>query len=296
MIEVRATRIPPGRYVSLGQNNDLAPMEWSNGMQVLLCDRYSRVVAPAGMVGLWCPLSSGIWVESLGSRTFIKKGNGYTSDAEYAHEVSMPIHGSSIAILARHAVWAQLMARFSDDVSQLPVIFPASHAMPISVRLALLRLARSALESADSTEKWIGDQFGQVMVQLQQSFSPMIQRCPGSSAARKRQIFARLQRVRHLIQTSPAKDIDIATLAILANYSPNQLIKLFNRVFGETPYFSLVRTRIEFARRLISETNMDISEVSRASGFENRTSFARDFKIHSGSTATSFRYAARRAC
>ena len=255
MIEVKATRIPAGRYVSLGQGAEVAHADWNNYMQVLLCDRYSRVMVPAGMVGLWCPLSSGIWIESLGARTFIKKGNGYTSDAEYTHEVSMPIHGSSIAILARHSVWAQFMTRFSDDVSQLPVIFPAGHAMSITMRLALLRLVRSALRSSEMTEKWIGDQFGQIMLQLQQPLAPMIQRCPGSSAARKRQIFARLQRARHLIQTSPARDIDIATLAVLANYSPNQLIKLFNRVFGETPYFSLVRTRIEFARQQFREQN-----------------------------------------
>ncbi|QBB70115.1 AraC family transcriptional regulator [Pseudolysobacter antarcticus] len=295
MIEVKAARIPPGRYVTLAQAGDGLQSDWNTGMQVLLCDRYSRVAVPAGVVGLWCPLSAGIWIEALGSRTFVKKGNGYTSDAEYAHEVSMPMHGASIAILARHAVWAKFMAMYSGEISQLPAVFPASQSMPVSMRLALLRLTRSALRSGDTLERLMGDRFGQVMLQMQQHFSPFIQRCPGSSAARKRQIFSRLQRVRHLIQTSPAKDVDISTLAILANYSPNQLIKLFNRVFGETPYFSLVRTRIEFARRLISETNMDISEISRASGFENRTSFARAFKIHSGSTASSFRYAARRA-
>jgi len=245
------------------------------------------------MTGLWCPLNSGIWVEALGSRFFVKRGSVYTPDPDYAHEISVPMRGMSIAVLAKHSVWAQLTSPYYENLGSLPIVFPASHIMPVGFRLALLQLVRRMLDCADATDSLAIEQLGQMMIKMQQCFSPLLQRCPGPSLARRRQIFLRLQRARHLIQTSPSRSIDITTLGKLTNYSANQLIRLFRLIFGETPYLSLLRVRVEYAQRLIRETEMDISEVSRISGFENRTSFSRAFKIHSGGTASEFRISLR---
>ncbi|QBB70121.1 AraC family transcriptional regulator [Pseudolysobacter antarcticus] len=295
MIEVKAARIASGRTFSLlSSASDAMQRQGDEGIHVLLCEAYSRVSVPAGMVGLWCPLSSGIWAEALGSRFFIKRGNVYTSDLDYPHEISAPVHGVCIGVLAKHSVWCQLMSMSSKDGSVLPVVFPANDAKPVGLRLTLLQMVRRTLSSSELPGKSAAEHFGQLMVQMQEHFSLMLQRCPGSSEARRRQIFLRLQRARHLIQTSPSKNIDISRLGVLTNYSANQLIRLYGRIFGETPYSSVLRTRVELARSLIRDTNMGFSEVSRLSGFENRTSFARAFKIYSGTTASSFRIALRK--
>ncbi|QBB70125.1 AraC family transcriptional regulator [Pseudolysobacter antarcticus] len=293
MIEVKAVRITSGRNISVTPLADGLPREQGDHVRVLLCERHSRVSVPAGMTGLWCPLSSGIWVEALGSRFFVKRGSVYTSDPDYTHEINVPMRGMSIAVLARHSVWAQLTSSCSESIGSLPVVFPANHVMPVGSRLALLQLVRRLLDRADTTDSRASEHFGQMMMQMQQCFLPLLQRCPGSSVARRSQIFLRLQRARHLIQTSPSRGIDITTLGKLTNYSANQLIRLFRLVFGETPYASLLRVRVEYAQRLIRDTEMDISEVSRISGFENRTSFSRAFKIHSGGTASEFRTSLR---
>lgn len=281
VIEVKAARIASGRTFGLTSSAlDAMQHQADEDVHVLLCERYSRVSVPAGMVGLWCPLSSGIWAEALGSRFFIKRGNVYTSDLDYSHEISAPMHGVCIGVLARHSVWCQLMSMSSKDGSALPMVFPANHAKPVGLRLALLQMVRRTLGGSESTSKSGAEHFGQLMVQMQEHFSLMLQRCPGSSEARRRQIFLRLQRARHLIQTSPSRNIDISTLGALTNYSANQFIRLYSRIFDETPYSSLLRTRVEFARNLIRDTNMGFSEVSRLSGFENRTSL----HVHSKST------------
>jgi len=295
VIEIKSARIAAGRSICLSATTDAAAQESDEGMHVLLCERYARVAVPAGMVGLWCPLSSGIWVEALGARFFVRRGNVYTSDFDHAHDISSSMHGACVGVVAKHSTWSQLMAMFAQDASVCPVVFPANHPMPAGSRLALLQLVRRALHGSQTAAPSRAEHFGQLMVQMQQHFSPMLQRCPGTSEVRRRQIFLRLQRARHMIQTSPSRNIDISTLGALTNYSANQLIRLYHRIFGETPYSSLLRTRVEFARHLIRETNMGISEVSRVSGFENRTSFARAFKMHCGSTASSFRNSLRQA-
>jgi len=292
MIQIKAARIASGRNISLTPTSETQRNSESS-IHVLLCERYSHVTVPAGMVGLWCPLHDGVWAEALGARFFVRRESVYTSDPDYGHEISVPMRGASIAILARHSVWCQLMSMCPADRHVLPTVFPANQTTPVGLRLAMLHLVRKALDGPDLAESQLIEYFGQLMLKMQRHFLPLLQRCPGSSNARRCQIFLRLQRARHLIQTDPSRNIDISALAAISNYSSSQFIRIFNRVFGETPYSQLLRLRIEFARQLIRETRMNMNDVWRASGFENRASFTRSFKMHSGSTASAFRSSLR---
>lgn len=288
----KSIQVASGRCCDIGAAAE-HEFDSAGGIKVLLCERHSRVVVPAGMVGMWCPLTHGVWVEATGSRFFVKRGSIYISDSEYGHEVTIPMRGLGIAIVAKRSVWYSLMSISARESELMPVVFSTIQRAPIAERAALLRLVREIFVTGERLAASSADCAGQLMAKVQHRLSPLFQRCPGSSIDRRSHIFMRLQRARHLIQIGFSKEIDINALATLANYSHSQLIRHFTRVFGESPYSCLLRTRIENAHELIRETSMNISDISRMIGFDNRASFARSFKRCSGGTASSFRSSIR---
>jgi len=287
-MQFKSIHVTSGRSSDIGAATD-TEHDSEGCINVLLCERHSRVTVPSGMVGMWCPLTNGAWVDAMGSRFFVTRGRIYISDSEYSHEVCVPMRGLSIAIIAKQAVWRNLMSISAKESDLMPIVFPMIQDVPPAVRAALLRLVRIIIDGKQSLAPSSADSAGQLMAKVQHQLLPLFQRCPGSSIGRRSHIFIRLQRVRHLIHIGFSKGIDINTLATLANYSHSRLIRHFTRVFGESPYSCLLRTRIENAHELIRETDMNISDIWRMIGFENRASFARSFKRCSGGTASSFR-------
>ena len=79
----------------------------------------------------------------------------------------------------------------------------------------------------------------------------------------------------------------------MASYSPCHFIRAFSTVYGETPHAVLVEQRLGRAHRLINESALAITEIARASGFENRCAFSRSFKRRFGITATDLRECVR---
>ncbi|QBB71174.1 AraC family transcriptional regulator [Pseudolysobacter antarcticus] len=291
-MQLEPLRLTLGRTLNLAPNQ--LPTEQEDAVHVLLCERLARVVVPMGMIGLWCPLTNGMWVETMGSRSFVGRGELYVSDVDFAHEVTVPSRGAVIAVLARATTWQKMMALSPASRRILPPVFPAVQSAGCPLRLAFLRLVRCAmLETANVDEMHSWRDWGELMARVQSPMVALFHRCPGSSVTRRSQIFMRLQRVRHLLQVGFARDIHVSALAALSNYSRGRLIRLFTQVFGESPYSFLLQTRIENASQLIRQTDMNLSEVWRMVGFENRASFARSFKKRAGETASAFRAASR---
>jgi len=200
-----------------------------------------------------------------------------------------------VAVFASPGAWHQLMADGSQAMSD-PLLVPALHACDRSVRRAAVRLARVAL-AANRGDGYrtiaAAAAFAALVGELQSGFDPLIARCPGRTLAQRRSVFLRLQRVRNYMASSCHLDLDIAGFARMASYSPCHFIRAFSTVFGETPHAVLVEQRLGRARRLIHESELAITEIARASGFENRCAFSRSFKRRFGITATDLRDGAR---
>jgi len=200
-----------------------------------------------------------------------------------------------VAVFASPGAWHQLMADGSEAMSD-PLLVPALHACDRSVRRAAVRLARVAL-AANRGDGYrtiaAAAAFAALVGELQSGFDPLIARCPGRTLAQRRSVFLRLQRVRNYMASSCHLDLDIAGFARMASYSPCHFIRAFSTVFGETPHAVLVEQRLGRARRLIHESELAITEIARASGFENRCAFSRSFKRRFGITATDLRDGAR---
>jgi len=198
-----------------------------------------------------------------------------------------------IAVFAPAEVWHPLTGGVPESAPD-PLLIPASHAADRAIRRAAVRLARVALEDAGASATSIAAAaFATQIADLQAAFDPLIARCPGRTLAQRRSVFLRLQRVRNYMASSCHLDLDIAGFARMASYSPCHFIRAFSTVYGETPHAVLVEQRLGRAHRLIHESELAITEIARASGFENRCAFSRSFKRRFGITATDLRECAR---
>ena len=130
-------------------------------------------------------------------------------------------------------------------------------------------------------------------VRLQEGFASFISRCPGRTFLQRRSVFVRLQRLRNYIAANCHLDLDDRELARMANYSQWHFIRLFRDAYQETPHAFLLNQRLMRARRLLDTSPLAITEIARASGFENRSVFSRLFHKRFGVTALSIRQGSR---
>ena len=126
---------------------------------------------------------------------------------------------------------------------------------------------------------------------LQRELADGVQRCPGRSRLRKRQVFGRMQRARMYLEGNSHRVVRIGELAELTNFSSWYLSKTFQGLYDESPQSLSARLRLERAAMLLRDTDMMIAEVASASGFDNCCSFARAFRARFGTTASRYRVA-----
>lgn len=86
-----------------------------------------------------------------------------------------------------------------------------------------------------------------------------------------------------------AEDISLEKLAQDLYISSFYLCHLFKKTIGLTITDFLNHTRIHHAKRLLTNTNMPILEISEAVGFNSFSNFGRSFKKVVGATPRSFR-------
>lgn len=154
------------------------------------------------------------------------------------------------------------------------------------VRIAM-RLWRDALVSASPIQALRPVLLH--LASLQHGMASGVQRCPGRSRSRKRQVFGRMQRARLYLEGNSHRVVRIGELAELTNFSSWYLSKTFQSLYEESPQSLSARLRLERAADLLRDTDMMVGEVAAASGFDNCCSFARAFRARFGLTASRYR-------
>ena len=283
-----ATRVIAGSRTGLDAGALQAPRD--DRLSVVLCERGSVLTTPPGVASLACPIlgSAGVmtgeWSVQLG------KADIWAGDAQTRQDIIVSPRGACIVIAGTPAAWASLGRNGGSGGRSITVLFPAIHRFVPALGRRLLRLVRHCLRDAQLPDsKHIAHQLAGLVDDLQAGFAPMIERCPGSCLIRKKAVFLRLQRVRNYISACAHQDLDVAKLALMANYSIGHFITTFRSVFEETPYSNLSRYRLESASTLLSGSNLGIADIAQAIGFQSRSSFTRAIKKHLGSSATQFR-------
>lgn len=99
----------------------------------------------------------------------------------------------------------------------------------------------------------------------------------------------RISQVMRYIHTHYAEDINLESLSRMFYVSPYYLCREFKEYTNSTIIQYVNVTRIMNAQRKFMETNMNITEISKATGFSNLTHFNRVFKSVTGMTPSGYR-------
>jgi AraC family transcriptional regulator len=101
----------------------------------------------------------------------------------------------------------------------------------------------------------------------------------------------RLQRVVDFIEANLASDVGLGELAAVAIMSPHHFSELFRRSTGESPHRYVVTRRLERAKNLLRETDLNILDIALSVGFADQSSFTKVFRRRVGVTPGAFRLA-----
>lgn len=107
-----------------------------------------------------------------------------------------------------------------------------------------------------------------------------------AQAASRRDTLARVSRY---VRDNLERRITLADAAAAAVLSPNYLAHLLKKQTGQTLTELVTERRMERARELLAHTDMRVTEIARAVGFEDEAYFARRFRQWYDVSPTEFR-------
>ena len=94
---------------------------------------------------------------------------------------------------------------------------------------------------------------------------------------------------RRLLNRHYTTQITIRQLSLEVALSPYYLIRLFRRVYRQTPHQYLIQVRIDRAKELLSSTDLNITEICAEVGFESLGSFSALFRKTVGISPSAYR-------
>jgi AraC family transcriptional regulator len=97
-----------------------------------------------------------------------------------------------------------------------------------------------------------------------------------------------LRMLTDFIETHLEQKLHLADLAVVAGVSVTRLKTLFRNSTGVPVHQYLIRRRVEFARALMTTTDMAASEVAQAAGFSHQSHMATTMRRLTGQTPSEF--------
>ncbi|WP_028509877.1 AraC family transcriptional regulator [Ruminococcus sp. NK3A76] len=108
---------------------------------------------------------------------------------------------------------------------------------------------------------------------------------PGQHSAKSES----LTNIRTKIYSVPEAELSIDRLAAEVGMSRSGFQHSYKKMFGVSPIFDIITSRLDKAKRLLSGTSMSVEEVSLSCGYRSSYSFMRQFRNKTGKTPTEYR-------
>ena len=99
-----------------------------------------------------------------------------------------------------------------------------------------------------------------------------------------------VRRISEYIDNNIEQRITVEVLANLACLSVSYFVRAFKQSNGVTPHEYLMRRRVQLTIKLLSDTDMPLSEIAHAAGFVDQSHFARRFRQHVGMSPRDYRW------
>lgn len=98
-----------------------------------------------------------------------------------------------------------------------------------------------------------------------------------------------LQRVRDYIGRNLDKSIDLDDLARVTGLSRCHFARAFKQSVGTTPHYYLMQKRVEYASKLLRETDIPLAQIALECGFSDQSHLSRRFRMVFKRTPRAFR-------
>jgi len=95
------------------------------------------------------------------------------------------------------------------------------------------------------------------------------------------------------INTQLTAKFSLDALCAMVDKSQSQVIKLFKRAYGVTPYAYILQKRIDFSKKLLTDTNLTVKQIAERLCFSDEYYFSNIFKKKTGASPSSFRLGGR---
>jgi len=102
-------------------------------------------------------------------------------------------------------------------------------------------------------------------------------------------LFQTVAKAVEIIRRDFSGPVEIEEVSRICGQSLRQLQRRFRTAFGITPQEFLIKTRVLAAQRMLEETSLNATEISRLCGFVDASSFAQHFRKRIGMTPSAFR-------
>lgn len=100
--------------------------------------------------------------------------------------------------------------------------------------------------------------------------------------------YERVAAVANHIQVNYARNLELRSLAAMANMSVAQLERYFKTIFNLSPRQLLLKTRLEMARKLLPGS-LNLTEIAAHCGYADHSAFSRQFKTLVGISPRNYR-------
>ncbi|MGN0999794.1 MAG: helix-turn-helix domain-containing protein [Faecousia sp.] len=102
---------------------------------------------------------------------------------------------------------------------------------------------------------------------------------------------ARIKKVLELIHEDPARPFTLEDLTALSGVKKTLFLQSFRHVTGTSPKQYVIGLRLEYARSLLLETQMPVSQIAEQCGFSDPLYFSRRFKAQFSMSPQQYRKA-----
>jgi len=145
-------------------------------------------------------------------------------------------------------------------------------------------------QSVQSTSpELLEDHYGQALIMLLTQELNRLNGVARAMPARGGLSGWRKKRVAEFIEEHVAEVVRVTTLAQIVDLSPYHFVRAFRQSFGVPPHRYHVGLRIERAKTLLAEPGRSVTEIARALGFAETSSFSATFRRTTGVSPSQFR-------
>ncbi|WP_020063061.1 helix-turn-helix domain-containing protein [Bacillus sp. 123MFChir2] len=105
----------------------------------------------------------------------------------------------------------------------------------------------------------------------------------------REELYRRISIAHEYIRAYYDKTIKLNEIAQIACLSPNHLLRTYSQIYGKTPHQHISEFRIRKAKKLLTQLDFNMTDITFELGLQNPVSFSKMFKQHVGVSPIEFR-------